>query len=77
MSDDKDEIQEHDEQFVDGIVQQLRRHFDSVQIFVTRLEPDQSTVAFATGEGNWYAIYGQVQEWLDNGGAMHIEAEEE
>lgn len=76
MSDEKDEIQEHDEKFVEGIVQQLRRHFCSVQVFVTRLEPDQRTVAFATGDGNWYARFGQVQEWLDNGGSMHPGEEE-
>lgn len=77
MSDERDEIQEHDEKLVTEVIQQLRRHFDTVEIFVTRDEPEGKTLAFADGAGNWYARFGQVQEWLDNGGAMHIEGDDE
>ncbi len=67
-----DEIQKYDEEYADGIVKQLLRHFDSAQLFLTRLEPDGRTLAFSPGSGNWYTRFGQVQEWLNNGGAMHV-----
>jgi hypothetical protein len=73
-----DEIQQADEEYVEGVIRQLRMRFDAVQVFVTRDEPDQKTLAFSTGAGNWYARYGQVVEWLENGGEMHItEVDEE
>jgi hypothetical protein len=65
-----DEIQEHDEKHVNGVIDQLLKHFDTVQVFVTRQEPDGQTVAFSPGKGNWYARYGQITEWLENGGSM-------
>jgi hypothetical protein len=72
-----DEIRQHDEQYVNGIAADLMRHFDSVQIFVTRQEPCKNTLAFSIGSGNWYARFGQVQEWLNNGGAMHLTKSED
>lgn len=68
-----DEIREHDEQFVEGLVQQLMAHFDCCQVFVSRLEPDGRTLAFSTGRGNFYTRKGMIAEWLENGGVMHLE----
>ena len=73
MSDDTpDEIEQADRGHVEAAMAQLSKHFDSVQVFVTRQE-GQQTLAFSDGVGNWYARYGQVGEWLENGGAMHLE----
>ena len=54
---------DRDEKMVERCCAQLMEHFDSVQIFVTRHEGD-ITMSGATGHGNFYARYGQVQEWL-------------
>lgn len=53
-------------------ISQLMEHFDSVEIFVTRQEPDSLsaehprgiTSATHSGDGNWYARFGQINEWL-------------
>ena len=46
-------------------VNQLAEHFDSVQIFVTRSDPQQDgTVNANRGTGNWFTRYGQVRSWL-------------
>jgi hypothetical protein len=43
----------------------LMEHFDSVQIFATKNdEAEETTQAFNHGNGNWYARYGQIQEWM-------------
>jgi hypothetical protein len=44
----------------------LSEHFDSVQIFATRHESGakDGTLHWQQGAGNWYARFGQVQEWL-------------
>lgn len=44
----------------------LGEHFDTVQIFVTRHEEGQEggTVNVAWSQGNWFARYGQVREWV-------------
>lgn len=44
----------------------LGEHFDSVQIFCTRHESGEmdGTLKVKDGAGNWYARYGQIQEWL-------------
>ena len=60
-----DEIREHDQDFCERIAGQLQQHFDSVQIFVSRQEPDGKTMGYTTGRGNWYARLGQVTYWLD------------
>jgi len=49
--------------------EELSEHFDSVQIFVTRLSDDQDddgegTVNVNWGSGNWFARYGQIHAWL-------------
>lgn len=45
---------------------ELGEHFDSVQLFVTRHEPEieQGTITLQMGIGNWFARYGQVTEWV-------------
>lgn len=42
---------------------QLSEHFDSVEIFVTRKHPG-GTINAEHGDGNWYARYGQVRQWV-------------
>jgi len=59
----------------------LGEHFDSVQIFVTRHEPENEggTVNVAWSVGNWFTRYGQVREWLikaDERTKKHIQDEE-
>lgn len=41
----------------------LREHFDSVQIFVTRVEGD-NTMNGEHGAGDWFARYGMVKQWI-------------
>lgn len=46
----------------------LSEHFDSVQIFATRLSDDEEsdgagTVNVNYGSGNWFARYGPVYAW--------------
>jgi len=66
MSDE--EIQRHDEQFVEEYLKKLMFRFDAVQIFVTRQEPDGRTMGYATGNGNFYSRWGVVNEWISRGG---------
>lgn len=54
----------HDIERIESCLNQLREHFDTVQIFVTRQDQDGTTTA-ATGVGNWMARYGQVRDWVD------------
>jgi len=68
MSDE--EIQKNDENHVDKLTQELCRHYDAVQVFVTRQEPDGRTMAYSTGKGNFYSRWGLVHEWLSRGGGM-------
>ena len=44
----------------------LRDHFENVQIFCSRLDPDGScdTQRLILGKGNMYARVGQVRDWL-------------
>jgi hypothetical protein len=68
-----DEIRENDEGLIQQALNLLYQHFDSATIFVTRQEPGgmaAKTVAGAYGFGNWYSRYGQITEWVNNGGAM-------
>lgn len=72
-----DEIAGNDNAIVEAAISSLMQHFDTVQVFVTRQEPGGSTLGFATGRGNHYAILGQVGEWVSNGGVMHLGEDEE
>jgi hypothetical protein len=71
-----DEIRDHDQKIVNKALDQLLLHFDSAEVFVTRLDGEK-TVAGAFGRGNWYARYGVVAEWVDNGGGLDVGESEE
>lgn len=44
----------------------LGEHFDTVQVFATRHDPEAGgTVHMNCGVGNWFARRGQVMEWLE------------
>lgn len=46
-------------------VESLGEHFDTVHIFVTRYESQtEGTTNLHRGIGNFYARYGQIQEWI-------------
>lgn len=50
---------------VKAAVSLLAEHFDTVQVFTTRYESaEEGTIQCNSGQGNWYARRGQVQEWL-------------
>jgi hypothetical protein len=72
-----EEIRENDIQVLTGALDLLMKHFDTAMVFVTRQEKEGETMSSAIGRGNWYARFGQVQSWLDNGGAMHLPDEDE
>lgn len=42
---------------------QLVEHFDSVQIVCTKRH-QSGTLIVPRGEGNWYARYGSVRDWV-------------
>ncbi len=59
--------QDQDQQIVAKAVDQLGEHFDSVQVFVTRYEPnggDQTSTQLNCGSGNWLTRYGHIKDWL-------------
>lgn len=45
-------------------VEELLKHFDTVQIFATSVDSQGDTYSYASGDGNYYARRGQVDEWL-------------
>lgn len=50
---------------VDNQVAVLMEHFDTVQIFCTRSDPDRGiTTNIDGGNGNWFARRGQVRDWV-------------
>lgn len=55
-----------DRQQVTKAVDALMEHFDCVQVFVSRnMEgTHEGTVHHNCGGGNWFARYGQVQQWI-------------
>jgi hypothetical protein len=69
---------EEDMAIVDRHVAALMEHFDSVQIFVTRRNPDGGTRTLHTGDGNWFARYGQARLWVTRQEAREtVEAQRE
>jgi hypothetical protein len=66
-----EEIRENDIQVLTAALDLLMKHFDTAMVFVARQEKEGETMSSAIGRGNWYARFGQVQSWIDNGGAMH------
>jgi len=65
-SSDEKETRKRDEALVQGVVDRLGEHFDTVQVFCTRHDAPRldGTVHMAMGSGNWFARYGQVQAWV-------------
>jgi hypothetical protein len=61
-----------DLEMVEKHVQALIEHFDSVQIFVSRYNPngldeiesEGTTTWIQKGRGNYFSRYGQVKHWL-------------
>lgn len=51
------------ERIVKSHVAQLSEHFDSVQIVCTK-QHEGGTIVVPYGEGNWFARYGSVKEWV-------------
>lgn len=50
---------------VNKLVAELSEHFDTVHVFCTRHESDDiGTVRLSRGSGNWFARFGQIQEWV-------------
>lgn len=53
----------------------LMEHFDNVQIFVTRMDPEQGgAVNINFGKGNVFARVGHVQAWLEKERGRNMEA---
>lgn len=57
---------DRDMEMVKLACERLGEHFDTVHIFTTRHETgnEDGTVNVTYGIGNWFARYGQVQEWI-------------
>lgn len=59
------EERERDQLLLQQACSQLRRNFDSVQIFAVRTNPGgDSTVSANWGSGDWYSRYGAAQLWV-------------
>ena len=57
------EMNDRDAAIISKAVSELSPHFDSIHIFATRHE-GSDTLTISKGHGNWYARFGQIQEWL-------------
>ena len=59
-------LREEDMARLRAAVHTLNEFYDSVQIFTTRHDPEESggTVSVSYGEGNWYARVGYIRDWL-------------
>lgn len=55
---------EKDMELIQSHVDQLREHFDSVTIGVTRYESGGLTTNIVRGSGNFYARVGQMKDWI-------------
>ena len=67
-----------DIELLENHISQLMEHFDTVHIFVTRHEGNNTqTVRVDKGAGNWYAKYGQIKLWtkVQEYDEIHIENE--
>lgn len=54
---------EQDMKQIQTHISALGEFFDTVQIFVTRVEGENTVNAHA-GSGNWFARAGQIKEWV-------------
>lgn len=60
--------QDQDEKRVDDALRVLGEHFDSIQIFATRVNDNSEgggTVHISKGIGNWFARYGHAKMWCN------------
>ncbi len=57
-------IETADKAILNKHVMLLREHFDTVQIFCTRVENGGYTVQATDGRGNWFARLGQIWSWI-------------
>ncbi len=57
---------DEDMELLKRAAESLGEHFDTVQIFATRHEPEveDGTISASWGVGNWFTRYGQTQEWI-------------
>jgi len=56
---------ESQEEVVKRAAASLHEHFDNVRIFVSSVVPgDDISRFYSFGLGNWFAQYGQVQDWI-------------
>jgi len=62
-NEDMADINDREVKIVESAARCLMEHFDTVQVFVTRYEKENTTM-LATGFGNWFARHGQVSQWL-------------
>lgn len=62
----EDPKRDADVKLVSDICDQLIEHFDTVQIFCTRHESGErdGTTHISRGNGNWFARYGQIKDWV-------------
>ena len=66
MGDESDAAPEIGVEMVKKYTMLLMEHFDSVQIFCTRFNSaEQNTTKLCLGDGNFYARFGQVSEWIE------------
>jgi hypothetical protein len=77
MSDKNEDLQR-----IEKHCEDLGEHFDTVQIFCTRLADDgeKGTVNIHFGRGNWFARYGFVAYWMkkqDELAAVDVRRDEE
>jgi hypothetical protein len=59
-----DEDAQQDMDWIKAACEQLGEHFDTVQIFVTRFDPEDGTTNIDWGSGDWFARYGKVKQWV-------------
>ena len=68
IPDEPDDDRDADDRVLERHLAALMEHFDAVQIFATRVqrgpEGGNEVPAWTSGRGNWYARYGQIQQWM-------------
>lgn len=61
--DDTEALGDRLQRIVKSHAVQMSEHFDSVQVICTKSH-ENGTLHVAWGEGNWFARYGSVKEWV-------------
>jgi hypothetical protein len=62
-------------ELLDSHAAALSEHFDAVQILASYLEPDGTTAAVASGQGNWYARQGMAHKFVEQARAEGLAEE--